>query len=105
MRSLSAEKFRSFAVCWGPDGNKGDRLVIHGDKWAPMEMEMKREGVMKYLGVEWDMSMDGGVQLLRVLDIVKDYGGRILKSRVRKKDKMTVLLNVYIQRFYKSCNM
>jgi len=90
--SLSVEKFRSFGVCWGPDLGRSNLIKIHGAGWKAEEIELKGDGVLKHLGVKWDMYMGGESQIKDLKEYIAKVGSKVIRSRVRMSDKMTVLL-------------
>jgi hypothetical protein len=57
--TLSVEKFRAFAVNWGHEKNlKPVEIQVFTNEWEPKSFTMATAGVMKHLGVHWDMSLD-----------------------------------------------
>jgi hypothetical protein len=62
--TFSIEKFRAFAINWGnPIHLPPVVITVHTKGWVPQQFTMETRGVMKHLGVHWDMSLDPGVML------------------------------------------
>ena len=68
---IAATKLRTFHPQWGngnldlaPSGDPAQRappdtLLVHTGRWIPQTVRLASTGVMKHLGVHWDMQYDG----------------------------------------------
>ena len=67
---IATTKLRTFHLQWG-NGNLDlapsddspqqapDTLLVHTDRWIPQTVRLASTGIMKHLGVHWDMRCDG----------------------------------------------
>jgi hypothetical protein len=63
---LSTDKFRAFAVNWGEQAEAGKQYIqVCSPGASPTKVELKRDGVLKHLGVLWDMELSNGTQLCK----------------------------------------
>ena len=57
---LATNKFRAYVTHFGTAYNVGDDSVnIHLAKWTSINVPLESSGIFKYLGVEWDISLQG----------------------------------------------
>ena len=60
---VAAHKLRCFHLTWGnPNRPAPTHILIHLVGWTPREVPLQSDGLMKHLGVRWDMSMDNDTQ-------------------------------------------
>ena len=53
------KKLRCFHLSWGNgERDAPDHILIHLQGWTPHPVPLQRDGLMKHLGVRWDMSVD-----------------------------------------------
>jgi hypothetical protein len=56
--TFSTSKFRAFSVNWGSIMHSSeDKIVVHTDGWIGESIAMETDGIMKHLGVLWDMDL------------------------------------------------
>ena len=77
---IATTKLRTFHLQWG-NGNLDlapsddpaqqsfqDTLLVHTGRWIPQTVRLASTGVMKHLGVHWDMRYDGASIYQLILD-------------------------------------
>ena len=58
------KKLCYFHLSWGnPEPDVPDHIIIHLTGWRPHPVPLQHDGLMKHLGVRWDMSLDNIMSL------------------------------------------
>ena len=66
-------------------------LKIHSLGWVPEEVEMKKDGTMKSLGVKIDMHLSNTIQLKECIETIRNKGEEIRQVDARVRDKMLAI--------------
>jgi hypothetical protein len=76
--TLSTAKFRAMAIQWGnPHPAPPKNLIIHTDSWSPTEVPMLSQGVVRHLGVSWDMALSGAPQFTDIKQSLATMLGQV----------------------------
>jgi hypothetical protein len=88
---ISHGKMRTYGVHWGAHKGENPPLKIHSLGWIPEEVEMKKDGTMKSLGVKIDMHLSNTIQLKECIDTIRSKGEEIRQVTARTRDKMLAI--------------
>ena len=85
---MSRDKMRTFGAHWGVFKGDNPKLIVHTKGWTSEEVDMKRDGTMKSLGVKFDMHVDNQIQKRECIETIKLKGDKIMQVEARRRDKM-----------------
>jgi hypothetical protein len=88
---MNVTKLRTFGVCRGADKCKTNQLVIHGENWSKILVDINHDGIMTHLGVIWNMDINNDKQLEALKETMELVGAKILRHRGRVGDKILAL--------------
>ena len=66
-------------------------LSLKKEGWVSSDVEVKKDGIMTYLGVIWNMDLYNNKQLEEVKKVISGMGAKIERSNVRMRDKILIL--------------
>ena len=99
---IATTKLRTFHLQWGngnldlPPGDNSsqhppDTLLVHTGRWIPQSVRLANTGVMKHLGVHWDMRYEGATIYQLTLDNLEAAISRLRTFPCSSEIKQAVL--------------
>ena len=80
--NIATGKLRAFHLSWGnQDVPGGDQLIIHDHQWHPTVVPLHRNGIMKHLGVQYEMEYSSDHQFGDLCQRVRAASLRIQRKR------------------------
>ena len=75
---------------WGGKEIEG-KLIIHKEGWTEVLVDVKSDGVLTHLGMEWNTDMKNKEILTNISHKIQDLGWSIARTWVREGDKMMAM--------------
>ena len=88
---MNTTKLRTFGILWGANREMNGSLIIHGEGWSSVLVEINHDGFLTHLGVIWNMDLEGDKQFESILETLEELGSRILRHVGRVGDKLLAL--------------
>ena len=88
---MNTTKLRTFGILWGANREMDGSLIIHGEGWSSVLVEINHDGFLTHLGVIWNMDLEGDKQFESILETLEELGSRILRHVGRVGDKLLAL--------------